>query len=122
MANINGTWLGTYWELGMPTRFEMTIIQTGGNIMGNILDNSDLGEASVNGQIIGKTVTFRKCYLTGSRHCIDYTGVISDEENYIKGQWQGDFKYSGNWEAHRQEDNLSLDFNTFIRKKVPVAA
>jgi hypothetical protein len=52
MANLNGSWLGTYWQHGNPTRFELTLVQSGNSLSGNILDDSYLGEASVIGDLI----------------------------------------------------------------------
>jgi hypothetical protein len=52
MANLTGTWLGTYWQDGIPTRFEMSIAQ-GGNAL-----NGNLGEATIAGEVIGRNVHF----------------------------------------------------------------
>ncbi len=109
MADISGIWLGTYWQYGIPTRFEMTLVQGKNTLSGNILDDSSLGEATVTGEISGRTVTFRKCYLSGSNHSIDYFGTVSSDEQLIQGQWQENVFNQGKWEAHRQDDNLTLD-------------
>ena len=109
MADLNGVWLGTYWQYGHPTRFEMTLVQGKNTLRGNILDDSSLGEANVTGEITGRTVTFRKCYLGGSRHCIDYVGTVSSDEKLIKGQWQEGVFNQGKWEAYRQDNNLTLN-------------
>ncbi|MEL4896502.1 hypothetical protein [Crocosphaera sp. Alani8] len=87
MADVNGLWIGTYWQYGYPTRFEMTLVQGKNTLSGNILDDSSLGEASVTGEINGRSVTFRKCYVTASRHCIEYIGTVSSDEKLIQGQW-----------------------------------
>jgi hypothetical protein len=50
MANLTGTWLGTYWQDDMPTRFEMSIAQGGNALSGNILDDGNLGEATMTGE------------------------------------------------------------------------
>ena len=120
MANISGTWLGTYWQYGNPTRFEMSLIQGKNTISGNILDDSNLGEAKVNGEIIGRKVTFAKCYLCNSRHCIDYVGTVSEDEQSIQGKWYENIFNQGQWEAYRQDDNLTLDLETITQQKVPV--
>ncbi|MGB5772097.1 MAG: hypothetical protein WBM32_19860 [Crocosphaera sp.] len=112
MADISGVWLGTYWQYGIPTRFEMTLVQVKNSLSGNILDDSQLGEATVKGEISGRTVTFRKCYLSGSRHCIDYLGTVSTDEKLMQGQWQESPFHQGKWEAHRQDDNLTLELET----------
>ncbi|MDJ0660711.1 MAG: hypothetical protein QNJ42_14670 [Crocosphaera sp.] len=109
MADINGIWLGTYWQYGVPTRFEMTLVQGKNTISGNILDDSSLGEATVTGEVTGRTITFRKCYVGGSRHSIDYSGIVSTDEQLMQGTWHEGVFNQGKWEAHRQDDNLTLD-------------
>ncbi len=47
MADLGGTWLGTYWQVGIPTRFELTLIQTGNTLTGRNLDDSYLGSAQL---------------------------------------------------------------------------
>lgn len=42
MANISGEWLGTYWQLGMPMRFELTLVQGSSALSGNVLDVQSL--------------------------------------------------------------------------------
>jgi hypothetical protein len=115
MANISGTWLGTYWQFGNPTRFEMTLLQGQNTLSGNILDNSYLGEAVVKGEITGRKVTFSKCYLANSLHCINYVGIISEDEQIMQGNWYESFFNQGKWEAHRQDDNLTLNLDTITR-------
>ena len=119
MTNIiSGMWLGTYWQRGIPTRFEMSLIQGKNSLSGNILDQSNLGEASLVGEIIGKSIRFRKTYLTGTRHSIDYIGTLNDDLNFIQGIWQEDSFNKGNWEARRQEDNLIMDIRRSKSKLV----
>ncbi|MGL4499545.1 MAG: hypothetical protein ACRC78_21010 [Planktothrix sp.] len=120
MTDISGTWLGTYWQQGVPTRFEVTFIQSGNSLAGNILDEGYLGEAQISGDVLGRGVSFTKQYLTTSPDTVSYTGTVSEDENYIQGQWQISRLSSGNWEAHRQGDNLSLEFKNIIVEKVPV--
>lgn len=109
MADVSGLWLGTYWDNGIPTRFEMTLVQGQNTLSGNILDDSSLGEATITGEVNGRTITFRKCYLSGSRHCIDYFGTVATDEQLMQGQWQESPFHEGQWEAHRQDDNLTLE-------------
>jgi hypothetical protein len=63
MADLSGTWLGTYWQRSQPTRFEATIIQAGNTLSGNILDDNYLGEARFSGTVVGRQVKFTKHYL-----------------------------------------------------------
>lgn len=121
MADLSGTWLGTYWQSGVPTRFELTLVQGGNTLSGNILDDSPLGEASVIGEVVGRRVDFTKSYLTGSRHSISYTGAISEDEDSMGGKWQIDEYLSGTWEAHRSGDNLVADLESRLQKKEPIA-
>ena len=72
MANLSGTWLGTYWQQTNPTRFEATFIQGGNTLSGNILDGNYLGEATLSGKVIGHKINFAKQYLIGSQYIINY--------------------------------------------------
>ncbi len=120
MANLSGSWLGTYWQDENPTRFELTLVQGGNTLSGRILDNNDLGEASLVGDIVGRNVSFTKTYLTNSKHTVSYTGTVSEDENYMSGSWEIDF-LSGRWEANRQDDNLTLNLEIIQQKKQPVS-
>lgn len=120
MADLSGIWLGTYWQQGVPTRFEVTFIQSGNTLAGNILDEGYLGEAQISGTVVGRGVSFTKQYLTTSPDLVSYTGTVSEDENYLQGQWQISRLSSGTWEAYRSEDNLTLEFNHKIAQKVPV--
>ncbi|MEL7038993.1 MAG: hypothetical protein AAFO04_25800 [Cyanobacteria bacterium J06592_8] len=121
MADLSGTWLGTYWQQGVPTRFEATFIQSGNTLSGSILDDGYLGEAKLSGQVIGRSVNFTKRYLMSSPQSVSYTGTISEEENYIRGTWNIDFRFSGPWEAHRSGENLVAELETLKSQKVPTA-
>lgn len=109
MADISGTWLGTYWQQGMPTRFEATFVQGGNTISGNVLDDNSLGEASVAGEVTGRSVRFTKRYVTGSPIPINYTGAIAEDEQSMQGTWQIHGYDSGPWEARRSGENLVAD-------------
>ncbi|NJO93225.1 MAG: hypothetical protein HC820_00575 [Hydrococcus sp. RM1_1_31] len=86
MTNLNGTWLGTYWQRKTPTRFELTLVQGGNSISGRITDDNALGEASMVGEVIGRSLSFTKRYLIGSRHRVHYRGTISETEDFMSGQ------------------------------------
>ncbi len=120
MTNISGMWLGTYWQRGIPTRFQMSLIQGNNILTGHVLDQGILGEASMRGEIIGKSIRFRKTYLMGSCYSIDYIGTIGDDLNSMQGTWQEDSFNQGNWEARRQEDNLIFEINRSQTKLIPV--
>jgi hypothetical protein len=112
MADLTGTWLGTYWQNQEPTRFEATLVQSGNTLTGNILDDSSLGEATLQGTVVGRKVHFIKTYI-GSPHLvpIDYTGTVGDEEDFLRGSWSfPNSRGSGPWEARRSGDNLVASF------------
>ena len=121
MADLSGIWLGTYWQLGVPTRFEVTFVQSGNSLTGNILDDSYLGEAQISGTVIGRNISFTKRYLTTSPDQVSYTGTLSEDENYMQGQWRISRFNTGTWEAHRSGDNLTLELNNRIVEKVPAS-
>ena len=110
MLDLSGIWLGTYWQLKQPTRFELSLIQAGNSLSGNILDDGELGEATLSGEVVGKTITFTKCYILQAQYHIKYIGAIADEGNYMSGGWVIR-KDTGTWEARRSEDLLMLKSN-----------
>ncbi len=118
MADISGTWLGTYWQQGIATRFEATLIQSGNSLTGSILDDSDLGEAQLTGEVIGRSVSFIKRYISRSQDTISYTGTLSEEEDYMQGQWNIRRSDSGVWEARRSGDTLIADLQARLTKQV----
>lgn len=121
MADLSGTWLGTYWQLGNQTRFEATLIQAGNSLSGNILDDNYLGEARLTGEAIGHQVSFKKRYIIGSQHLIYYMGIVSEDENFIQGEWHIDILNSGFWEAHRNRENLMLDLKNRLSEQLPMS-
>ncbi|OKH54569.1 hypothetical protein NIES2101_07095 [Calothrix sp. HK-06] len=109
MADVNGTWLGTYWQQGTPTRFEIALIQSGNTLSGSVLDDCYLGEARLQGRVVGRSISFTKRYITTSAAAITYTGTISEDENYMHGEWNIGRWDFGTWEAQRDSDNLVID-------------
>ncbi|MEO1401377.1 MAG: hypothetical protein AAFV72_08975 [Cyanobacteria bacterium J06635_1] len=122
MADITGTWLGTYWQSGNPVRFEATFAQAKNSLSGRIEDDSNLGEANVAGEVIGRQITFTKSYLNNPTAIIRYTGTLSEDENYITGQWVLNKRQSGPWEAQRNENDLMLELKSVLERKVPAEA
>ncbi|MEB3338328.1 MAG: hypothetical protein VKJ46_12755 [Leptolyngbyaceae bacterium] len=122
MANLSGTWLGTYWQMGEPTRFEATLIQGGNTLTGSILDDGPLGDAQVSGEVIGRNIRFTKRYLSSSAAPINYSGTLSEDEDFMQGQWQIGRFDSGPWEARRSGDDLMSDLKSRLAKQVPVGA
>ncbi|MBD2175799.1 hypothetical protein H6F42_02555 [Pseudanabaena sp. FACHB-1998] len=123
MANISGTWLGTYWQQENPTRFEATFVQNGNTIFGNILDDGGLGEATVQGEVIGRKIRFVKTYVDANKKLasVNYNGTIAEDENSMSGKWDffGRFGFES-WEAQRSNQNLESELNKYIKNKVPV--
>jgi hypothetical protein len=118
MANISGSWLGTYWQFGQPTRFELTLVQGGNVLSGNILDDSHLGEADVNGEIIGRKINFTKSYFN-ARHQVYYQGILAETEDFISGKWIISNFNSGTWEAIKKDDELDLNQELRRYQKIP---
>ena len=121
MANVTGSWLGTYWQNGTPTRFEATFVQSRNVLSGRILDDEPPGEAAVSGDVIGRHIDFVKRYFSmpGSIH---YTGTLSDDENFLSGHWNIGSQQFGTWEAHRSDNSLSNDLQqrlqSFVTTKI----
>ncbi|MEL6162408.1 MAG: hypothetical protein AAFR37_01140 [Cyanobacteria bacterium J06628_3] len=120
MSNVNGTWLGTYWQNGNPTRFEIVLLQSGNSLSGRVLDDSYLGGAKLSGEVVGRRVSFIKKYFTSSPDAVEYIGTISEDEDYIQGQWSINSWDFGPWEARRSGESLSLEVVNKVEKKVPV--
>ena len=114
MIDISGCWLGTYWQAGQPTRFEATLIQGGSVLDGRILDENYLGEAWVKGELLGTRIFFIKRYLTTSPNPIRYSGTLSEDGNYMYGNWRIGYFDSGNWEAYRAYDDLTEEFASIL--------
>jgi hypothetical protein len=125
MANLTGTWLGTYWQDDTPTRFEMAIVQGGNALSGNILDDGNLGEATITGEAIGRNIQFSKRYISAFQGKILYQGLLSEDENLMQGAWTlkmssptyGEMKDSGRWEATRSENDLSNELTQYLARK-----
>ena len=109
MSNLSGVWLGTYWQGGKQTRFEMTLVQSGNKLIGNILDNGRLGEAELSGEVVGRTIQFSKRYLMVKQTPVNYRGTVSEDGNKMSGKWDF-YGILGRqkWEAHRNGENLAL--------------
>ena len=121
MSDLNGAWLGTYWQ-HQPVRFEMILVHGGDTISGNILDDDrDLGEALVTGKAMGRSIIFMKRYLMGQKHIVSYSGTLSRDGNSMQGEWSISY-LSGAWEAHRLNDNLMAAFYSRVTKKLPITA
>ncbi|MHC5598960.1 MAG: hypothetical protein ACYTXC_23970 [Nostoc sp.] len=117
MADLSGNWLGTYWQDDIPSRFEATFVQSGNTFSGSILDDNYLGEAQVNGEVIGQTVSFTKRYLISSPVPVRYTGIVSENEDYMQGKWNIGLQYSGVWSARRGGENLIVDLQTRLEQQ-----
>jgi hypothetical protein len=118
MANLTGTWLGTYWQHQQPTRFEVTFVQSGNTLMGNILDDGPLGEARVQGTVVGRNIHFIKTYVANPRAVpVDYAGTMETTEDFMQGSWSfPGTRESGPWEARRSGDNLVANFSERLAK------
>jgi hypothetical protein len=119
MADVNGMWLGTYWQNGNQTRFEATLIQSGNRLSGRILDDGNLGEAQIDGEVVGRSIQFTKRYLTSAGHSILYAGTLSEDASSMQGQWKINSLHSGAWEAHRSGEDLMADLKNSLEKETP---
>ena len=119
MADLTGSWLGTYWQSNEPTRFEATLAQARGSLSGRILDDGSLGEAVLQGDVVGCQVSFVKRYLSNPSYTIRYTGTVSEDGNHINGQWTVNAKHTGTWEAQRNQNDLAQAFKAFLEKRSP---
>ncbi|NMF60335.1 hypothetical protein [Pseudanabaena yagii] len=123
MANISGSWLGTYWQQGNQTRFEATFVQNGNTIYGNILDDGHLGEATIHGEVIGRHISFVKSYRGNNKKlaAVNYNGAITEDGNSMSGKWDffGMFGFE-EWEAHRSDQNLESELKNYLTNKEPV--
>jgi hypothetical protein len=117
MTDLSGMWLGTYWQRGNPTRFEVTLVQGGNAISGRVLDDGTLGEANLSGTITGRHISFVKHYLASSPSPIHYTGTVAEDGNYISGEWRIGRSDSGPWEAHRSEDDLTQQLQSMLSRE-----
>jgi uncharacterized GH25 family protein len=120
MADLSGSWLGTYWQRGQPTRFEGSLVQGGNTLSGRILDDGPLAEAQIAGTVSGRQVSFIKHYLASNNAAINYTGTISEDGNYISGQWSINQFDSGDWEAHRNDNELMKSLTAMLEKQTQV--
>ena len=117
MTDVTGSWIGSYWQNGIATRFEATFVQGGNVISGRILDDGPNGEAEVHGDAIGRHVDFVKRYFSYPEN-IHYTGTLSDEGNFMSGTWNIGSRHSGPWEAYRGENPLMNELQKRLSRNV----
>ena len=122
MSEITGPWLGSYWQANAPTRFEATFVQAHNSLSGRIMDDSSLGEAQIQGEVVGRQVSFTKRYFNNPSYTIQYTGTLSEDGNHMSGQWRFDARHSGPWEAHRSDNDLNKELRAVLAKSVPELA
>ncbi|MEM9804449.1 MAG: hypothetical protein AAF959_04155 [Cyanobacteria bacterium P01_D01_bin.56] len=122
MAELTGPWLGSYWQAKAPTRFEATFVQAQNSLSGRIVDDGPLGEAQVQGDVVGRQVSFTKRYFNNPTYTIRYSGTLSEDGNHISGEWRFDAKHKGPWEAHRNDNDLSKELKAVLAKSVPELA
>jgi hypothetical protein len=120
MSDVSGAWLGTYWQEGLPTRFEATLVQGGNTLSGSILDDGSLGEAQISGEVIGRSIQFAKRYLTGSHALVRYSGTLSEDANFMQGTWNVG-AFVGTWEAYRNDNDLMADLTNRLSQQIPTA-
>jgi hypothetical protein len=112
VTDLSGTWLGSYWQNGKQVRFEFALIHSGNTISGNILDDCHCQTDTIFQAI---------CFCTATP--IDYTGTLSDDGDSMQGDWSFSDKVLGfspvafgPWEAHRNSDNLELEWKNITSR------
>lgn len=108
MTDLSGIWLGTYWQRGKPTRFELTLLQSGNTLSGHSLDDSYMGEATWSGTVSGRHVHCTKRYPLKRQPPVNYKGTVAEDVNAMQGTWDFGLLGAGTWEAHRCGENLTL--------------
>lgn len=125
MSDLSGSWLGTYWQNGTPTRFEATLVQSGNHVSGRIQDDSYLGEAQMEGESVGRSIRFTKTYFSHPSGHIFYVGTVTEDGNFMQGEWTIPSDRSGRdtgpWEAHRGDDPLTVELRSRLSSQEPVA-
>jgi hypothetical protein len=121
MIDLSGTWTGTFWQDGNPTRFEGSLVQGGNVLSGSILDDNELGESQIVGEVVGLMVRFNKRYSSGAFESVQCTGTVNEAGNLIQGRWHiPGTKLVGQWEARRSGDDLMQQLRNRIERKTPV--
>lgn len=121
MTDLSGTWLGTYWQRRNPTRFELTLIHSGSTLTGHSLDDSHLGEAVWSGTLTGRYLHCTKRYSLKKQRPVNYRGTVSEAGNAMQGTWDFGLWGSGNWEAHRSGESLTLSLRQRLSEQVPLS-
>ncbi|MBD0390443.1 MAG: hypothetical protein ICV54_29085 [Nostoc sp. C3-bin3] len=83
MADINGNWLGTYWQDEMPNRFEAAFVQSGNILSGSILDDNYLGEAQVSGRANASKLLLNTTKIENQRKNQDFSFDLISKLNAI---------------------------------------
>lgn len=68
--------------------------------------------------MIGRSISFIKRYLTTSPDSISYSGTLSEDEDFMQGQWNIARWNSGAWEARRSGEDLMADLQTRRAKQL----
>lgn len=73
---------------------------------------------AITGEVIGRRISFIKRYFTSSPDSINYTGTLSENEDFMQGQWNIARWDSGTWEARRSGEDLMADLQTRRAKQL----
>lgn len=114
---LTGSWKGRYFYAGdtVGNTFEAIFTEQGEVIEGSILDDPQLGEATINGTFRYPTLTFTKHYYKTALPQVEYSGNMDEEGTTIQGLWfiqtsQPEIHTNhGTWIATR--DPGSMDFS-----------
>lgn len=97
---MQGSWRGRYFYTGnvhQPCGFEAVFLESNGIIDGNILDDGNLGEASVGGTFTYPSIAFTKAYRQAGLSPVSYKGTMSEDGNRLSGTWAIRSGFSGTW-------------------------
>lgn len=103
---LQGSWMGNYYyrSINQSFAFEAVFVEGKGLVDGNILDDSQLGEARVSGTFTYPNLTFVKKYDRAGLDPVRYEGTMDEDGKRISGQWRISPTCSGTWVAWRSDD------------------
>lgn len=104
--SLQGSWLGNYYyrSVNQAFAFEAVFVEFQGKVDGNILDDSNLGEARISGSFTYPNLNFVKKYDRAGLEVVRYEGTMDEDGKRIAGFWSINPTCSGTWVAWRSDD------------------
>ncbi|HEY9785208.1 MAG TPA: hypothetical protein V6D17_07385 [Candidatus Obscuribacterales bacterium] len=109
--SVQGGWRGRYFYAGdsTPHGFEAVFVEMNGIIEGNILDDDELGEATVGGKFTFPFIKFTKIYRSPGTQPVSYQGEMTEDGTTLTGRWTiSSADVYGTWTAKRFEEGEDL--------------